>query len=234
MIAKLIVHAPTRAAAAGKLGDAAGGTEVWPVKTNAAFLARAARHPDFVAARIDTGFIERHIDALVPPPEPSASVLTRAARAILLPVSGDPWSGLTGFRANGAPDLRAEVCVSGQLHLVALEAPVATSIAALDGGSVLFLNGEAWQFSRPRAADIAGGDALSDGAIVAPMPGRIASVAVSTGDAVIKGQRLLVLEAMKMEQGLIAPFDGIVAEIKAVEGAQVSEGALLARIEKVA
>ena len=232
MIAKLIVHAPTRAAAAGKLGDAAGGTEVWPVKTNAAFLARAARHPDFVAARIDTGFIERHIDALVPPPEPSASVLTRAARSILPPVSGDPWSGLTGFRTNAAPDLRAEVCVSGQLHLVTLEAPAATSIAALDGGNVLFLNGEAWQFSRPRAADIAGGDTLSDGAIVAPMPGRIASVAVSTGDAVIKGQRLLVLEAMKMEQGLIAPFDGIVAEIKAMEGAQVSEGALLARIEK--
>jgi len=232
MIAKLIVHAPTRTAAAAKLGDAAGGTEVWPVKTNAAFLARAARHPDFVAARIDTGFIERHIDALVPRPEPSTPVLTRAARAILPQVSGDPWSGLTGFRANAAPDLRAEVNVGGQLHLVTLAAPVPTSIAGFDGGSVLFVDGEAWQFSRPRADDIARGDALSDGAIVAPMPGRIVSVAVSAGDVVTKGQRLLVLEAMKMEQGLAAPFDGLVAEINATEGAQVSEGALLVRIEK--
>jgi biotin carboxyl carrier protein len=40
-----------------------------------------------------------------------------------------------------------------------------------------------------------------------------------------------VLEAMKMEQALIAPFDGIVAELKAVAGAQVSEGVVLVRIE---
>ena len=45
-----------------------------------------------------------------------------------------------------------------------------------------------------------------------------------------KGRKLLVLEAMKMEQALLAPFDGLVAELKAVVGAQVSEGALLARI----
>jgi 3-methylcrotonyl-CoA carboxylase alpha subunit len=232
MIAKLIVHAPSRAAAAAKLGDAAAGTQVWPVKTNAAFLARAARHPDFACGRIDTGFIERHLDALVPTPEPSTAVLSRAARAILPVASNDPWATLTGFRTNAAPDLRAEVSVGGQTHLVTLEAATPASIAVLDGGSVLFLDGEAWPFARPRAADIVGGDALSDGAIVAPMPGRIVSVAVATGDVVTKGQRLLVLEAMKMEQGLVAPFDGLVAEVKAVEGAQVSEGTTLVRIEK--
>ena len=48
----------------------------------------------------------------------------------------------------------------------------------------------------------------------------------------VKGQKLLTLEAMKMEHSLAAPFDGIVAELDAAEGAQVSEGALLARIEK--
>jgi 3-methylcrotonyl-CoA carboxylase alpha subunit len=233
MIAKLIVHASTRAVAAANLGDAAAGTQVWPVKTNAAFLARAARHPDFVGGRIDTGFIERHIDALVPAPEPSTAVLARAARAILPPVSGDPWSALTGFRANATLDLRAEVNVGGQPHLVTLEASAPASVATFDGNNVLFLDGEAWPFARPRAADIVGGDALSDGAIVAPMPGRIVSVAVSAGDSVTKGQRLLVLEAMKMEQGLIAPFDGIVAEVKAVAGAQVKEGTTLIRIEKI-
>jgi 3-methylcrotonyl-CoA carboxylase alpha subunit len=49
---------------------------------------------------------------------------------------------------------------------------------------------------------------------------------------VTKGQKLVTLEAMKMEHSLTAPFDGIVAELNATEGAQVSEGALLARIEK--
>jgi 3-methylcrotonyl-CoA carboxylase alpha subunit len=49
---------------------------------------------------------------------------------------------------------------------------------------------------------------------------------------VAKGQKLVTLEAMKMEHSLTAPFDGVVAELSAVAGAQVSEGALLARIEK--
>lgn len=232
MIAKLIVHAPSRTAAAAKLGDAAAATQVWPVRTNAAFLARAARHPDFAAGRIDTGFIERHLDALVPAPEPSAAVLAGAARAILPAMTGDPWSALTGFRANAAPDLRAEVSVGGHTHLVTLEAAVPASIATFDDGDVLFLDGEAWPLARPRAADSAGGDALSDGAIVAPMPGRIVAVAVAAGDAVTRGQRLLVLEAMKMEQSLTAPFDGIVAEVKAIAGTQVEEGTTLIRIDK--
>ena len=64
------------------------------------------------------------------------------------------------------------------------------------------------------------------------MPGKLIAVAVKQGDTVTKGQKLVTLEAMKMEHSLTAPFDGIVAELNAVEGAQVSEGALLARIEK--
>jgi len=51
---------------------------------------------------------------------------------------------------------------------------------------------------------------------------------------VAAGQRLLVLEAMKMEQALLAPFDGIVAELSAEAGGQVTEGTVLARIEKEA
>jgi biotin carboxyl carrier protein len=63
------------------------------------------------------------------------------------------------------------------------------------------------------------------------MPGKITSIDVSVSEKVIKGQRLLTLEAMKMEHGLTAPFDGTVAELSAKAGAQVSEGATLARIE---
>ena len=55
----------------------------------------------------------------------------------------------------------------------------------------------------------------ADGAIVAPMPGKVTAVEVSAGDKVTKGQRLLTLEAMKMEHGLTAPFDGVVAELSA-------------------
>ena len=64
------------------------------------------------------------------------------------------------------------------------------------------------------------------------MPGKVTSVEVAAGEAVVKGQRLLTLEAMKMEHGLVAPFDGVVAELPAVAGAQVQVDAVLAQIEK--
>ena len=54
---------------------------------------------------------------------------------------------------------------------------------------------------------------------------------VAAGEHVGKGQRLLTLEAMKMEHALAAPFDGIVAELSAATGGQVTEGTLLARID---
>ena len=64
------------------------------------------------------------------------------------------------------------------------------------------------------------------------MPGRIIAVNVALGDKVAKGAKLLVLEAMKMEQQLLAPFDGIVKTLNAKLDAQIAEGVLLALIEK--
>jgi 3-methylcrotonyl-CoA carboxylase alpha subunit len=55
---------------------------------------------------------------------------------------------------------------------------------------------------------------------------------VRQGDRVTKGQKLLTLEAMKMEHSMAAPFDGTVAELVAETGAQVTEGTLLVRVEK--
>ncbi len=227
MIAKLIVHGATRHEAAAKLAAAARGTQVWPVRTNAAFLARAAAHPDFFAGRVDTGFIERHADALIPAAEPSPAVLAAAAAAILPAVTGDPWTSLRGFRTNAAPSSQVAVEVAGKPYLVTGDQASAAVVA--DG--VLFLDGEAWPFG-PRRADHIAGAGEGDGAILAPMPGRVIAVLVEAGQAVTKGQRMLVLEAMKMEQALLAPFDGVVAELKVTEGAQVSEGTMLARIDK--
>jgi 3-methylcrotonyl-CoA carboxylase alpha subunit len=63
------------------------------------------------------------------------------------------------------------------------------------------------------------------------MPGKVTSVDVAVGKQVTKGQRLLTLEAMKMEHGLVAPFDGVVAELNATAGTQVQVDALLVRVE---
>jgi 3-methylcrotonyl-CoA carboxylase alpha subunit len=227
MIAKLIVHGDTRRQAAAKLATAAGDTQVWPVRTNAAFLARAAAHPDFVAGHVDTGFIERHADALIPSPDPSLQVLAAAAAAILPVANGDPWTALRGFRTNADPSPLVEVEVAGRPYLVT-DPPISRGTVA-DG--VIFLDGEAWPFG-PRRADHVAGAGEGDGAILSPMPGRVIAVLVASGQTVTKGERMLVLEAMKMEQALLAPFDGVVAELKVAEGAQVPEGTLLAVIER--
>ena len=84
---------------------------------------------------------------------------------------------------------------------------------------VVFYEGQAYEFDRSARGSV--GAAAGDGAIIAPMPGKVTSVEVSQGDKVAKGQRLLTLEAMKMEHGLVAPFDGVVAELNAKAGAQV-------------
>ena len=197
------------------------------MRTNAAFLARAAAHPDFVAGQVDTGFIARYADELVPAAEPSRAVLQAAAAALVpdVPAIRGPISPASVPMPPLTAGSRWRWPTSPISSSVAPPPPAAVA----DG--VLFFGGEAWAFGPRRADHVAGGGA-SDGAVLAPMPGRVIAVLVAEGQAVAKGERLLVLEAMKMEQALLAPFDGVVAELKAREGAQVPESTLLARIEK--
>lgn len=72
------------------------------------------------------------------------------------------------------------------------------------------------------------------GRLSAPMPGKVVSFAVQTGDSVVKGQALAVLEAMKMEHTIAAPVDGVVLELLYEPGDQVSEGAELLTLGVVA
>jgi 3-methylcrotonyl-CoA carboxylase alpha subunit len=104
---------------------------------------------------------------------------------------------------------------------------------SVDGAELIkFDQGHAYQVElyRPRGS---GESATSSGTILSPMPGRIIAVEVTQGQAVSKGQKLLTLEAMKMEHSLTAPFDGVVAELNAETGAQVQVEAVLVRIEPV-
>ena len=233
MIAKLIVHTSTRRAAAEALAKACGNVEIWPVQTNAAFLARTAADPAFVAGDVDTGFIERHAERLIPSQEPGEVVFQAAAAGLLSANADDPWTALAGLRINAPRERRVEVEVAGTAHIVMLaDEPPSAPVATVGGEAVLFCAGEAWPFGRPRADHAGGAQGAGDGAILSPMPGRIVSVDVSEGMAVTKGQKLLVLEAMKMEQALVAPFDGIVSSLSVTAGGQVAEGVTLARIEK--
>ncbi|MFI8683929.1 acetyl-CoA carboxylase biotin carboxyl carrier protein subunit [Brevundimonas diminuta] len=72
---------------------------------------------------------------------------------------------------------------------------------------------------------------MSDGVAVNPMPGKVIAIEVKERQRVSRGQRLLILEAMKMEHGMAVPFDGRAVDLAAVVGGQVSEGVALVRIE---
>jgi 3-methylcrotonyl-CoA carboxylase alpha subunit len=233
MIAKLISWGDDRADAIGELAGILDEVEIWPVKTNAGFLFNALLDEDFGSARLDTGFIERKLDELVPDPEPDKAIWHGAAAVATAEDEEDTLGDLTGFRLNSSPSLGVALGRGGEFRYIELEngEPMAAVSGFRDEERVVvFYEGQAYEFDRSSRGTV--GAAAGDGAILAPMPGKVTSVEISTGQKVVKGQRLLILEAMKMEHGLVAPFDGVVADLTAKAGAQVQVDALLARIEK--
>ncbi|KQU53101.1 methylcrotonoyl-CoA carboxylase [Sphingomonas sp. Leaf339] len=261
MIAKLIVHASTREAAAEALSAACAQVEVAPVRTNAGFLARCARADAFRAGTATTGFIAAAGDDLLRTTDdaPAMAALGWRLEEMMEP-DASPWApspdALFGFRLNHAPmpariafrqngtarvaDVRPDgagwsIALDGQAPVMRGETLPTTHgllpAAPWTGPIQIFADGDLHIVDFPNRPELAGGTTVN-GTIRAPMPGRIVSIDVAEGDTVTKGQTLLVLEAMKMEQALIAPFDGIVATLTAEQGGQVVEGAMLAEVTR--
>ncbi|MFC3443449.1 biotin carboxylase N-terminal domain-containing protein [Sphingobium rhizovicinum] len=224
MIAKLIARAETRDGARSRLARALDGSVVWPLRTNAGFLVKALTHPDFVAGNVDTGLIAREGEALMPATLPGDAALARASARI------GGAGALAGFRLNGAARRTGRVLVEGQSVDVQVARATGSALAERPLARLLVTeHGRSWQVA-PWRATWGGAAVAGNGAILAPMPGRIIAVSVAQGDKVVKGQRLITLEAMKMEHGLTAPFDGTVQDMPHEQGAQVQEGTLLVRI----
>jgi 3-methylcrotonyl-CoA carboxylase alpha subunit len=234
MIAKLIATGADRSEAIGELASILDEIEVWPVRTNAGFLFNAVLHPEFGGGQIDTNFIERNLEELVPEPEPEAAIWRGAAVvALAVDEEDDPLSDLAGFRLNAPHRRGVTLGRGGQRRFVDLEdgEPFAAVSGFRDENRVVaFYEGQAYEFAlSSRGSGTSHG--LHDGEIEAPMPGKVTAVEVSAGKKVAKGQRLLTLEAMKMEHALTAPFDGTVTDLSATAGSQVTEGQVLVRVE---
>ena len=229
MIAKLIAHGDTREEAREALADALDEVVVWPVRTNAAFLVEALDHPAFVAGEVDTGLIAREGDALMPPLRPSDEALADAGLTL---VGNQPFAG---FRMNAAPRTTAHFLLDREPIEVDFaegdDLGQGDTVERADGAVLVAEGGQVWRMTAWRVDGAADGGA-ADGAILSPMPGRVLSVEVADGQRVAEGDRLLVLEAMKMEHVMTAPFDGIVADLAASAGGQVVAGAVLVRIEQ--
>ena len=229
MIAKIVTYAETREQAIWRMEDCLSEQLVFPVKTNAPFLLRALLSEEFTAARLDTGLIGRN------PDWSEAVALTQGARdqaasSMLYRSSGKGSVTLPGFRLN-APD-RSEVAMMLGTEIVSGNASrPAAGVLQLNDGETVWLNEAGETFAlRPFAARGTGQASAADGAIIAPMPGKVIAVDVSEGQAVTAGQRLMVLEAMKMEHALTAPFDGVIEGLSVSAGSQVQVEALLAMV----
>jgi 3-methylcrotonyl-CoA carboxylase alpha subunit len=236
MIAKIVTHAPEREAAIGKLGEAIGHVEAWPVRTNAAFLVRLLGNSEFVAADLDTGLIARNIDELIAPQDVSIGLFKDALDGLVLSdrelgaLFASPRRKLAGFRLNRAPRFPEGLFVDGHYttrfpdnHQYSTR-----SYTLAPGYAVGFQDGAAYELALAYRGT--GQASAADGAIIAPMPGKVIAVDVAEGQAVTAGQRLMVLEAMKMEHALTAPFDGVIEGLTVTAGAQVQVEALLAKV----
>ena len=230
MIAKLIAWGDDRDEAIAELAGVLDEVEVWPVRTNAGFLFNALLSEQFGAAELDTNFIGEHLDDLLPDAEPDEG-LWRGAAAIALAQS-DQDDGLPqSFRLNAMPRRSVALGRGGSFRAVDVDGGEIAAVSGFvdDERVVAFYEGQAFEFALTARGHV--GHGAHDGDILAPMPGKVTSVEVSAGETVAKGQRLLTLEAMKMEHGLVAPFDGTVAELAAKPGQQVAVDAVLARVE---
>ena len=254
MIAKMIAHDQTREAAAAKLAHALCETQIAGVRTNAGFLIHALRHPEFLAGEIDTGFIERNLDALLPRP-PGPTIYARAAERVIATRTkptrtDDPWDAQDGFRLVGdarekldfASDAGAgSVLVvhhrgGGMTMTVNGTAAVAhaqsDAVILADGEIAVMEQGETYSLKLRDPFEQAEAGADVADRVSAPMPGKIVRVSAEAGAAVKRGQPLVVLEAMKMEHTLTAPADVKIESVDVAVGDQVREGTVLLRFAK--
>jgi 3-methylcrotonyl-CoA carboxylase alpha subunit len=262
MIAKLIAHAPSREAALDRLGQAVERTLIAGPRSNLAFVAALCRAPEFRRGQIDTGFIDRNLAALGAvrhEPDRGAAALgvarllaqSWASASEDLAEDGQsdrtdwPWAARDGFQLGGRRSVSHPVVVDGERMAAAVRygtdgirvevdgAPPSEDAQTFAAGEEVYVLRHGRQ-TRVRLEDFAAGAAAEagDGTVKAPMHGRLLQIFVSLGEHVAAGQRLAIIEAMKMEHTLHAPFSGTVRNIAAEPGAQLVEGGEIMVIER--
>ncbi|HEY1544459.1 MAG TPA: biotin carboxylase N-terminal domain-containing protein [Xanthobacteraceae bacterium] len=261
MIAKIIARGPTREAALDRLADALDRTVVAGIRSNAGLLAALARAPDFRNGTFDTGLVERMLGApgAVPQGRDPAAAAAGAAHLVArsaMPIADDeaapagghwasPWDAQDGFQLSGRREIALPLDVDG----AAVDAVVgyregramvtvggtqaAADVRIIESGGAVYVLRQGRQ-TTVRLRALGPFDAVhagEGGGVTAPMHGKVIEVLVAAGEAVRKGQKVAVIEAMKMEHALTASVDGTVTEVQVRPGDQVAEGARVMTIE---
>jgi 3-methylcrotonyl-CoA carboxylase alpha subunit len=261
MIAKLIAARKDRKAALAALATGLADLVVAGPRTNARFLRNLLIDADVVAGRMDTGLIARKLDDLADSTVHAGAVsrgVERLLQGAQSAISSDPWSRGDAFQLGGTRSVAFPVLVAGTERQVTaawdgvhdgkadvaialplwdglVQAPATGRIAVCDDGAgrILVLDDLVQiEMSWPEHDASGEGDSHGGDAIRAPINGKVAKVFVREGQAVAKGERIAVVEAMKMEHVLHVGRDGTVARLAVKEGQQVNQGALVAKLAK--
>jgi acetyl/propionyl-CoA carboxylase alpha subunit len=251
MIAKVIAHAPTRSAAIRRLEYALGEMSLLGLTNNIAYLRRVLLSPAHLAGRISTRFVQEHANLL--PDERDVPFVALAAAAlargganawrnfpnrpvrhtfaqgetrilVLLEKSGDGFNVTAGDQTSFIRLLK-----SMPPHFVLELDGLRQNVLVISSGD------RTWVQTIDRTLSLSWVDPMpatssedsAAGSLRAPMPGKIIQVLVSDGDTVQTGDTLMILEAMKMEHRISAPYSGQVERINYATGDAVQADEIL-------
>jgi acetyl-CoA/propionyl-CoA carboxylase, biotin carboxylase, biotin carboxyl carrier protein len=231
LVAKLIVWGATREEARRRMLRALRETEIEGIATTIGADIAILEHPDFVAVRHATAWVEQRLDLSGLPARP--------------PASGPAGGGGAGAGGSGQPALverEVDAEVNGRRYRVKLWVP---DVASTGGPAAVGTSGTAARGpARPRpsasgsrspapggSGGAGGGSGGSGCNVTVPMQGTIVQVLVNVGDTVEVGQAVCVLEAMKMENHIAAECTGTVREVRVAPGDSVGAGDVVAVIE---
>ncbi|HEX3258059.1 MAG TPA: biotin carboxylase N-terminal domain-containing protein [Pseudonocardia sp.] len=257
MLAKVIAHGATRAAAARRLRRALRGAQIHGVVTNRDLLVAILADPEFLAGRyVRLPSVVHEVPA--DPVRVAVAALAEAAsrrsgfpsgwrnvpahpQQVAYTVDGRAVAVAYRFRRDGVEiavdgDPLALTVVSATPERVVLDVEgVRRAFAVHHTDDAVYVDdpaGSAALGRVPRFPDPSAHAAA--GSLLAPMPGAVVRVAAAQGDRVTVGQPLVVLEAMKMEHTVAAPVDGVVTALHVRPGDQVESGQALAVVEETA
>ncbi len=234
MIAKVIAYGRTRRESALKLAESLDEVVVYPVRTNAGFLRRAALHEEFLAERLDTGFIEAHLGALIPPAinpllAAFATIAAQDGRPFLQ-LDDDPFAAGDGWRLNAAPRIRQRFTVGDTDIRIEMQAEGADAIIAVGDDEISL------QALAPNLVDETGWIAATVGGqeVLADVECMDDGILVSSlGETSFFAFPHPELAAESAEAGgtIKAPMPGKVLAVNVTPGSQVAKGDALLVLE---
>ena len=261
MLAKLIAWGETREEARQRLLAMLAETAVGGFRTNLGFLQRILAHPAFAAAELDTGFIPRYQETLLPEPVAlpdgfweiaAQAVLQSEPQRVRSDDAHSSWASNSGWRAGGPLEVDLHLQCNGEDRRVRIRGSSTASVRlhneraqvedngirrqhlAIRRDNSLFLEWQGDLLEVRRFDPIAEAEASHHhhGGMTAPMNGSIVRILVAVGQPVEAGTALVVLEAMKMEHSIRAAHAGTVKALFCTEGDMVSEGSVLVELEE--